>query len=247
VMGVVFLVLCARAGELRMSVQPVRDIQPGVMALCLGLLALPLAGAVITQFVTHAYLTRYFLPAALGVAICACYVLRSIAGAIPGLALVAVLSLGMGFGKAILQATHHAPDALPPASVLQSAATPILFDTPEAYLQVYHYVPSVRRNIWAIADPAAALRYRQYDTDDRIMLALAGQGRAQAVSLATAVRMWPSFRLVPRSADYVWALRCVMEAGSQIGVRHPFGASNFIFEVNVRPQSIPAIEACGHQ
>ena len=246
-LGIVLLFLCARAGELRMSGQSVRDIQPGVMALSLGLLALPLAGAVITQLVTHAYLTRYFLTASLGLAICACYVLRSVAGAVPGLALVAVLSLRMGFGKAILQETHHSPDALPPASVLQSAATPILFDTPEAYLQVYHYLPSVRRNIWAVADPVAALHYRQYDTDDRIMLALAGQGKAQAVSLAAAARMWPAFRLVPRSADSVWALRCVMDSGAQIAVRHPFGASNFLFEVKVRPENISYIEACGQR
>jgi hypothetical protein len=244
-LGVVLLFLCARAGELRMSGEPVRKMQPGVMTLSLGLLVLPLAGAVITQLVTHAYLPRYFLPATLGFAICACYVLRSIAGALPGLALVAVLSLSMGLGKAILQETHHSPDALPAASMLQSAATPILFDTPQAYLQVYHYLPSVRRNIWAIADPAAALHYRQYDTDDRIMLSLAGQGKAQAVSLAAAARRWPAFRLVPRSADYVWALKCVMDAGAQIAVRQPFGGSNFIFEVNVRPESIPAIEACG--
>jgi hypothetical protein len=247
VLGIVLLFLCARVGELRMSGQPFRDIQPGTMALSLGLLALPLAGAAITQLVTHAYLTRYFLPASLGLAICACCVLRWVAGALPGLALVAVLSLSMGFGKGILQQTHHSPNALPAASVLQSAATPILFDTPEAYLQVYHYLPSVRRNIWVIADPAASLHYRQYDTDDHIMLALAEQGKAQAVSLAAAVRRWPAFRLVPRSADYVWALKCVMDAGAQIAVRQPFGASNFIFEVNVRPESIPAIEACGQQ
>ena len=247
VAGIVLLFLCARAGELRMSVQPVLGIQPAVMALSLGLLVLPLAGAVITQLVTHAYLPRYFLPATRGLAICACCVLRSVAAAVPGLALVAVLSLSMGFGKAILQETHHSPDALPPASVLQSAATPILFDTPEAYLQVYHYLPSVRRNIWAIADPPASLHYRRYDTDDRIMLALAGQGKAQAVSLAAAARMWPAFRLVPRSADPVWALNCVMDAGARIAVRQPFGASNFIFEVNVPPESIPAIEACGQQ
>jgi hypothetical protein len=36
-----------------------------------------------------------------------------------------------------------------------------------------------------------------------------------------------------------------MEAGAQIAVRQPFGASNFIFEVNVPPESIPLIEACG--
>ena len=245
--GIVLLFLRARTGEPRMSVPPVPGIQPAVMALSLGLLVLPLAGAVITQLITHAYLARYFLPAALGLAICACCVLRSVAGALPGLALVAVLSLSMGFGKAILQETHHSPDALPSASVLQSAATPVLFDTPEAYLQVYHYLPSVRRNIWAIADPAASLHYRRYDTDDRIMLALAGQGKAQAVSLAAAARMWPAFRLVPRSADYVWALKCVMDSGARIAVRRPFGASNFIFEVNVPPESIPFIEACGQQ
>jgi hypothetical protein len=131
--------------------------------------------------------------------------------------------------------------------VLQSAATPILFDTPESYMQVYHYLPSVRPGIWAIADPVAALHYRKYDTDDRIMLALARQGKAQAVSLAAAARMWPAFRLVPRSADSVWALRCVMDAGAQIAVRQPFGASNFIFEVNVRPENIPLIEACGQR
>ena len=241
---VLLAVLLQQPRELKLSVQPIRDLRPNVLALSVGLLALPLAGAVLTQFVTHAYLTRYFVPASIGFAICACYALRSIAGAIPGLALVFLLTLSMGFGKALLQEAHHAPEALPPSAVLTAESTPILFDTPEAYMQIYHYLPALRPNIWVIADPAAALRYRQYDTDDKIMLAVAAQGKAQTVPLSAAVRRWPAFRLVPRSADSVWALNCVMEAGSQVAVRHPFGRDNFLFDVVVPPGGIPLIDAC---
>lgn len=245
-LATVLCFLFPKALGAKLASQSISNLRPNVVVLAVGLLALPLVGAVITQFVTHAYLTRYFLPASIGFAVCLCYAIKLISGAVPGLVVVSVLSLGMGFGKEILQQAHRVPEPMPPLSALESASSPILFDNPEAYLQAYHYMPSARRSIWVIADPAASLHYRQYDTDDRIMLALAGQGRAQAVSLSSAVRMWPVFRLIPRSADYVWALKCVMDARSQIAVRSPFGASNFMFEIHVPPESVAPIGACGH-
>lgn len=244
-LATVLIVLFPKALEATFSFKAIRDLRPDIVVLAVGLLSLPLVGAVITQFVTHAYLTRYFLPASIGCAVCLCYGLKFVSGAVPGIVLVSVLSLGLGFGKAILQQAHRSAEPMPLASALESGALPILFDNPEAYLQIYHYVPAVRRNIWVIADPAASLRYRQYDTDDRIMLALAGGGRVQAISLASAARMWPAFSLVPRSADYVWALKCVMDAGSQVAVRHSLGSSNFIFEVHVPPEKVAWIGACG--
>ena len=52
------------------------------------------------------------------------------------------------------------------------------------------------------------------------------------------------FGLVPRSADSVWALKCVLEAGAPVAVGAAFGNSNFIFDVTVTPESIGRIDAC---
>jgi hypothetical protein len=214
------------------------------IALGAGLLLLPVIGAVATQFVTHAYVPRYFLPAAIGFAICFSYGIRLFSCVVPGLVVLLIVSLSLGFGKTILQEISRPAEILPSIGALTAEQTPLLFDTPGTYVQIYHYFPGLRDNLWVIADPAASLRYRQYDTDDRIMLALAKQGRAQAIGLSAAIRRWSSFRLVPRSADYVWVLKCLMDAGLQIKVRRAFGNSNFIFDVTVLPGSVAQIDAC---
>ena len=146
------------------------------MTLAIGLLLLPIVGAFATQFVTHAYVPRYFLPAAAGFAVCLCYALQWFSAVAPGVAMLAISTLSLGFGKAVFQEIRRTPEALPAGETLAAAWAPVLFDTPEAYLQMCRYNPGVRERLWVVADPAASLRYRGYDTDDRIMLALAGRG-----------------------------------------------------------------------
>jgi hypothetical protein len=163
---------------------------------------------------------------------------------IPAFGMLAIMALTLGFGKAVLQEAHRPPEALPASETVAAAWAPVLFDTPEAYLQMWHYYPGVRERLWVIADPAASLRYRAYDTDDRIMLALAGRRLAQATTLSAAARRWRHFSIVPRSADSIWALRCVMEAGAPVAVKTAFGNSNFIFDVTLPEESIVRIDAC---
>jgi hypothetical protein len=210
----------------------------------LGLLLIPIVGAFCSQFITHAYLTRYFLPAAIGFSICICYCTRAFARMLPGVVVVLMLPLTLGFAKALMQQISHPAADLPAGAALGTASGPILFDTPGTYMQIYHYFPNLRTKIWVIADPTASLKYRQYDTDDKIMLALASEGRAQAITLAAAVRRWPSFNLVPRSGDYVWALKCVMDAGAQVKIKGAFGSSNFIFGITAPPESLSRIDSC---
>jgi 4-amino-4-deoxy-L-arabinose transferase-like glycosyltransferase len=212
-----------------------------------GLLVLPIVGAVCTQLVTHAYVTRYFLAAGIGLCVCVCFGVRLLSGILPGIVVLLILPLGLGFGKALLQAAHRPEGALPPQAALITATDPVLFDTPGTYLQVYHYFPQLRPKLWAIADTQASLRYRHYDTDDKIMIALANKvaGDVQVISLRTAAHRWSHFSLVPRSGDSVWALRCVIESGADVGVHHTFDASNFIFDVRVSRASVPLIDACG--
>jgi len=218
---------------------PLRDITLGA-----GLLLLPVIGAVVSQFVTHAYVPRYFLPAAVGFAICLCYAVRVFSRVVAGLLLLLTVSFALGFGITLTRQVLRPVEGLPSLEALTAEQTPLLFDTPANYEQIYHYFPSLRNNMWVIVDPAASMRYRQYDSDDKIMLALAGLGKAQAISLSEAVRRWPQFRLIPRSADYIWALKCVMDSGSLITVKHPFGNSNFIFNVSVAPEGVGQIDAC---
>jgi hypothetical protein len=227
-------------GPARLAGKP----QSSGMLLGAGLLLLPVAGALASRFVTHAYVPRYFLPAAIGFAICFSYGVKWFSTVLPALALLVMLPFGLGFGKAILQDAFRAPEELPASESLAASQAPLLFDTPGTYLQMYHYYPALRDKLWVIADPAASLRHRGYDTDDKIMLALAELGRAQAISLSAAVRRWPHFSLVPRSADSVYALKCVMDAGAPVAVGRAFGNSNFVFEVTVPPGSVARIDAC---
>jgi Dolichyl-phosphate-mannose-protein mannosyltransferase len=219
---------------------------PGAYGLRMGgsLLLLPVLGAVVTQFVTHAYLPRYFLPAAIGFAICFCYAAKLFSGILPGLALLIIVPCTLSFGKAVLQEGQRSREALPPMETLTAARQPILFDTPAAYMQIQHYYPTLRDSVWVIADPSVSLRYRGYDTDDRIMLAIARQGRAQVTTLSAAVRRWPHFSLVPRSADSVWALQCLISAAAPARVGATFGNSNYLFDVSVPPEALGRIDAC---
>lgn len=209
------------------------------------LLLLPIVGAVCAQFVTHAYVTRYFLVASIGLCICVCFGVKLMSSFLPGVIVLLILSLGLGFGKAVMQEAHRAAGALPPGAALNAATGPILFDTPGTYLQVHHYFPILRPKIWVITDPEASLHYRQYDTDDKIMLALASKGYAQVVSLRAAAHQWSHFSLVPRSGDSVWALKCVIDSGADVKIRQTFDVANFIFDVTVPPASLPLIDACG--
>jgi Dolichyl-phosphate-mannose-protein mannosyltransferase len=208
------------------------------------LLFLPILGAFFTQFITHAYLTRYFSAAAIGFSICVCFGVWLFSRMVPGIVVVLILSLGLGFGKALMQQTHRPPGPLPAGAALEAATAPILFDNPDSYLQIHHYFPELRPKIWVIADPKASLRYRRYDTDDQIMLAMAAAGRTEAIGLRDAVRKWPHFSLIPRAGDRVWALQCLMDAGTQVTIANAFGNSNFVFDIKVPPESLPRIDAC---
>jgi hypothetical protein len=209
------------------------------------LLLLPILGAFCTQFVTHAYLPRYFVAAAIGFSLCVCFGVRLLSVGIPGILVLLILPLGLGFGKALMVQGHRSPEPLPAGAALAAATGPILIDNPGSYLLLSHYFPDLRDKIWVIADPEASLYYRKYDTDDELMLTLASKGRAQAISLKAAARKWSHFSLIPRSGDYVWALKCVMEAGANITVERAFGDANFVFDVRVPPESLPRIDACG--
>jgi hypothetical protein len=210
----------------------------------LGLLLLPILGAFLTQFVTHAYVPRYFLPAVLGLAICLCYVTKLFSSMLPGAVMLLNLVLAIGFCKATMQDGLRPVQTLAARGTLTAATGPILFDSPSAYMQILHYYPELHSKLWVIADPPTQLRYRKYDTDDKIMLALASKGLAQTTTLRGAVRRWPEFSLIPRSADSVWALKCLIGAGADIAVHHPFGDSNFIFEARALPETFPYIDAC---
>jgi hypothetical protein len=209
-----------------------------------GLLLLPILGALLTQFVTHAYVPRYFLPAVIGLAICLCFVTRLFSTVLPGTVILLNLALTVGFCKATMQDALRPAETIPAKAALIASTSPILFDTPSAYMQIQHYYPELRTKLWVIADPPTQLKYRKYDTDDKIMLALASKGLAQTTTLSDAVRRWPEFSLIPRSADYVWALKCLMDAGADVTVRNAFGNSNFIFETKVLPDHFTRIDAC---
>src|SRR6202044_2787959 len=52
-----------RSGDVRPSAALLKNKSLDAVYLAIGLLSLPLVGAIVTQFITHAYLTRYFVAA----------------------------------------------------------------------------------------------------------------------------------------------------------------------------------------
>ena len=216
-----------------------------------GFLSLPIVGAFLTQFVTHAYSARYFLPAVLGFALCLCYAARMFSSIVPGLTVLLTLAMGLGFGRELMRVVSHPAEQLSEGAALGAENLPIVFDNAGDYMQVQHYFPGLRERLWVIADPAASLKYRNYDTDDKEMLALASQGGAQTITLGAAAERWGQFSLIPRTRDDVWALQCALESGARVQVQHAFrsswpnpGESNFVFDVTVNPESLVRILAC---
>jgi hypothetical protein len=221
------------------------DVGTTESLLGVSLLSLPILGAFLTQFVTHAYLTRYFCAAAIGLSICICFGFRFFSRIVPGVVVLLILPLFLQFGKSIMQQAHRPPEPLPASASLAAATDPILFNDADQYLRVSHYFPGLRSKIWVISDPKASLLYRQYDTDDRLMLALADKGLARAISLRDAAHRWSHFSLIPRSGDSIWALKCVIDARAKVTIADTFGTSNFVFDVAVPPESLPLIDSCG--
>jgi hypothetical protein len=216
-----------------------RELSAGV-----AFLLLPIVGAFCTQFVTHAYVARYFVPVVLGFCICLCFTVKTFSSAIPGFVLLMMIPFSLGFAKIWTHEVSHPNWEPVPGISLAGTTSPILFDSPGDYLQVYHYNPSLRGNMWVIADPAASLRYRQYDTDDKIMLALASKGLVQTITLNQAVHRWSNFSLVPRPQDNRWVLNCLMAAGAPIKIKAPFDKANFVLDVTLTSESLPIVESC---
>jgi 4-amino-4-deoxy-L-arabinose transferase-like glycosyltransferase len=228
------------------AIAPINFLSSGSQGLLLGLglLLLPLEGAVCTQFVTHAYVSRYFLPAEIGFAICLCYVAKFLSGVIPGSVVGLIVAFVIGFANITVQQLSHPPSRSLPGAPLYGAQAPILFDSPEDYLRILHYQPDLGPKMLVIADPAASLRSRQYDTDDKIMLALASKGAIHTTTLSDTARKWSRFSLIPRPQEYGAALQCLVEAGGQVNLTRGFGASNFLFDVTLPPQSVSRIDGC---
>jgi hypothetical protein len=214
------------------------------LVLGLGLLLLPLEGAVCTQFVTHAYLPRYFLAAAIGFSISLCYCVNLLDGIVPGAAMGVVAALSLGFANIVMQELSHPAERPFPDFDLSTVPSPVLFDAPVEYLRVLHYAPALRSKLLVIADPAASLRSRAYDTDDRIMIALASEGRADTTTLSATAHKWGRFSLVPRPQEYGAALKCLVDAGAHVRLAGPWGDGNSVFDVAVTPESIRHIDDC---
>jgi hypothetical protein len=214
------------------------------LILGLGLLLLPLEGAVLTQFVTHAYLPRYFLAAAIGFGIGVCYCVVLLDSMVPGATMGVIAALSLGFANIVAQEFSRPVERPYPSSELSALSSPVLFDAPVEYLRVLHYAPEMRSKLRVIADPAASLKSRAYDTDDRIMLALASKGRVDTITLSAAAHTWERFSLVPRPQEYGAALKCVVNAGAQVRLAGPWGDGNFAFDVVVTPESLRHVDEC---
>jgi dolichyl-phosphate-mannose-protein mannosyltransferase len=249
-MAAIFILGAAAANLVRQEVVGTFRLPGGSnqqLVLGLGLLLLPLEGAVLTQFVTHAYLPRYFLAAAIGFSIGVCYCVVLLDSMVPGATMGVVAALSLGFANIVTQEFSHPVERPFPSSELNAMSSPVLFDAPVEYLRVLHYAPALRSKLLAIADPAASLRSRAYDTDDRIMLALASKGRVDTITLSAAAHTWGRFSLVPRPQEYAAALKCVVDAGAQVRLAGPWGDGNFVFDVVVTPESLRHIDDCSRR
>jgi hypothetical protein len=111
-------------------------------------------------------------------------------------------------------------------------------------LSALHYSPALRSKLLVIADPAASLTSRAYDTDDRIMLALASKGRVDTTTLSAAAHHFNHFSLVPRPQEWAASVKCLVDAGAQVRLEAPWSGGNFVLDVTVLPESVLRVDGC---
>ena len=155
---------------------PAIDVVPPVV-----LLAVPAVGAIVAVVTGSGFAPRYVLPAVMGFAILASYVLARLFGPSPALRLLVVGALLLNAETLFRsRGVMMAGPGLLSSEIqntllrLEDQTAPVLIASPNRFLEVAYYAPSdLARRIRYLANRERAIHYTGTDTPDRSLTLLA--------------------------------------------------------------------------
>ena len=228
------------------------------IVVCWALLLLPLIGAVLGRYVTHAYIARYFMAEVIGISVLICILVSSFS---ERCAVAALLTLVAGTAlilKEGVPAIMSPAPGKPMVSLWKDATTPILFETANDFLQASYYYPQRRSQFWYVAEPEIARKMGRDDLEDINLRALAAWTPMQITSLDKFVRDTPSFVLIPKESNQHvgWVAECLFSSGADMKlatmsegyVARSEGTilwqPDYLFKVTVPPSASQLVNGC---
>jgi hypothetical protein len=122
------------------------------------------------------------------------------------------------------------PESLARATKLAETGLPVVYDDPIAYLQLAWYAPeSLNRQLYYIADPAAALRYAGTDSAERALVLLAGITPLHIARPAAFTASHSRFLLVDEG-ELSWLVPNLVASGAKLIIRES-SPSTHVYEV----------------
>jgi|GEM_PF-3095961 len=194
-----YVVLRVAGGKDAASPAPeARQVAPELAA-ALYLTALPLVIFLLAKVYTGALFFRYAVSLIVGVSFLFGMALTSSRLLRMATAIVlSVFTFGILVSKAALFVRHPAYSA--PASLAKLAAMtdlPIVLDSPQSFLETWHYLPDpLRKRVYYLVDADAAYRIQRQNVDQRFLLIMGGIVGFQAVEREVFLREHPRFALV---------------------------------------------------
>lgn len=211
------------------------------------LLLLPVIGAIISRYITRAYIPRYFISEIIGLIILVCYSVaavskRCIVAPLMIILASSVLLLKSGGYTILLSPVANAPSI----AEVSDPPLPVLFESALDFLQVYEYYPTKRQQLWYAAEPSTALRTRGYAGDDIQMVALAQtRPMMQVTTLQNVIRKAPRLVVVPSGDSNVgWVTKCLIAQGVDVKIAHPVRGPTYVFEINSSELAPVDTKAC---
>jgi len=191
------------------------------LAALAGFTLLPAAGMLVATLVTHAYISRYFLPAIVGLSILAttllaCLLANRLPIAYALLALIAALEL-FDAARIARRLTRGRPDIAILAGD-RSLNLPVVFEDAKDLLYAQRNHAASARKFWYLASPEESARIQQFDTDDLAMLRLKQDtGDPQIVPLADFLSTKDAFYLYVRDGRSVgWLSEFLLRSGMRV-------------------------------
>jgi len=181
VAAVLLLALASYVAVRARSGRPLLDGPPAhEVAAAAGFLLIPLASAVLAAAVTHAYVPRYALPAAIGFSVLLPLALYRLEGQHPSVAVGVLAVLGACFllvlvadWRGLTRTNARREQAFRFLEREAHGTQPILIADPHDFLELSHSPPrTLGQRFVYLADPQASIRAKGEDTAERGLLEL---------------------------------------------------------------------------
>lgn len=210
----IFVILQTSVKDETFEEDSLPEFSESELTLAVFLLLLPLLGAVVSRFITHAYIPRYFVAACAGYAILICYLLSLIRRS-AGLALLLSVVTAASVFFQMFEAVKYRHQSPPMAGLVAMAGKthhPVVFEDAKDYVVARELNPAMGEQFYYVAEPDIAIKLIGSDTDDRTMRGLATLQPVQVRRLNDLAQISDEWVVVPGS--YGWLTRCLERMGA---------------------------------